>query len=140
MRATGKVNFVGVLMLAALAGGVYWLMTFGMLYVDHYEVKEAVAVAYNKWLQVTPDRIRTELKNDLDSLKFGTHEEVDKGSGETRVKPGLGITDEQIVIEEDLVRKWVRVTVTYDRKVQLVPTQKTRVVRFVAEKKGHYAP
>lgn len=138
MRASGKINVLGVLLLVAIAAGVYWLVLFGALHIDHIEVKQAVRVAYNKWLKVPPDAVRRELKQALDEMKFGTHVAIDQSTGEQVVKPGLGIRDEQIEVEDDIVRKWVRITVKYERTVRLFPTSQTRTVRFVAEAQGSY--
>lgn len=126
-------------MVGAAAAGVYWLVLFLPLYIDNWEVRDKVVAAFNQYPLTPLDRVRTVLKGEIDSLKFGTHSQYDPVSGDTKTMPGLGLTDEQVVTEDDPVRRWFRVAVTFDRVVTLFPTEKQRTLHFVIEKKGPYA-
>src|SRR5947209_8298304 len=118
MRAAGKVNLVALVLLAGAAGAIYWLIFFIPVYLDNIDVKNAVEAAYNRAASLDDVTIRGQIK--AEASRFGTHIE-DDGFGNMVEKQGLGLTDEQIVIERDEVLKTVLVRVDYAREVKLKP-------------------
>ncbi|WNG36569.1 hypothetical protein F0U60_24865 [Archangium minus] len=131
---SGKVSFGGLLLLALLVGGVYLGVTFIPFYVDNMDVKEAVAAAHNRAAQGAPD---STLRNTIieRTSQMGSHWEVDQFDNDV-LKPGLGLTDEQILIERSGVTGSVRIEVNYERQVRLKPTDHVHTLRFHVVKDG----
>lgn len=131
---SGKVSFGGLLLLALLAGGVYLGVVFIPFYVDNLDVKEAVAAAHNRAAQRAPD---STLRNTIieRTSQMGSHWEVDQYDNDV-LKPGLGLTEEQILIERSEVTGSVRIEVEYERQVRLVPTDRVHTLRFHVVKDG----
>lgn len=134
-RPAGRVNFVSLLVLAAIAGGIYWVIIFSPVYLDNLDVKEAISVAYNQVGKRSPDQLRAEIKAKLNDKKLGWHRE-DDGYGNVTVVGGLGIQDEQIFIERNDVTNEVLIRVEYEREVVLKPTERVRFIRFSPQKEG----
>ena len=131
---SGKVSLGGVLFLALLAGGVYAAAMFGPLYVDNFDVKDAVAVAHNRAAQGADD---AQLRDTIIERtgRMGTHWETDKFDRDY-VVPGLGLKPEQILIERSSVTPRVRIQVDYVRRVRLKPLDRVETVHFRVEKDG----
>ncbi len=138
VRPSGKVNLVGLVMIAAVVGAAYWAVLFVPIYTDNWEVKDLVNSSFNRFPHERLGQIRVELVGRLGELKFASHQEADKFTGEMKTVPGLGLTEDQVITDDDTVRKFLTVRVTYDRVIQLWPTQKRRTIHFVVEKKGPY--
>lgn len=116
-------------MAAAWAGWVY-----GQAYLDHFDVKEEVWLAFST--TVTGEHeARARLMQALNA-KIGWHYELDEGTGEETIKPGLGVPDEAVEIVLNPETKVVRVRVEYDRVLPLKPSDRRTTVHFVAEKTG----
>lgn len=123
---------------ALIAAGVYWLVMFVPVYLDHWEINDAVNSSYNAYGVSTDYVMRAELENRIREVKFGTHKEIDMMGNEVE-KPGLGVTPTNPLIEIDEAAKKIRIRYEYDRVVHLVPSQKIKVLHMVAEKKGKFA-
>jgi hypothetical protein len=134
VREAGRINLVGLLLLGALAAGVWAAVLLVPLYVDHLDVKEAVTVVHNLAGRVHNDGVlRAELRERTRGL--ASHLEPDD-FGVLRSVPGLGLTDEQIVIERNPVTGSVLVEVRYEREVRLRPTRRTHTLSFRAQREG----
>jgi hypothetical protein len=134
MRApSGKINLVTLLLLSVMAAGGYAVAMLGPLYADHWSVKEAVAMGVILAPRDNDGVVRAKMTEKLRSV--GTHEELDE-NGRRRVVPGLGLKPGQIVIERDLAQKRVAITVTYEREVVLVPTQRVHRRTLIAHAEG----
>jgi hypothetical protein len=134
VRDSGKVSLGTLVLLLLLGGAVYVGVLYVPLWVDSLDVKEAVAVAHNLAGHNQPDSfLRGEIRGR--TARMGTHEESD-GWGGRRVVPGLGLTDEQIVIERNPVTGSVRIAVDWDREVVLRPTQRRHTFHFHVVKEG----
>jgi hypothetical protein len=135
MRApSGKVSLGGLVLLALLAGVIYAAVMLVPVYVDNFTVKEAVAAAHNKAIQVfDEDSMRNTILERTSRL--GYHWERDKFDRPVR-KPGLGLQPEQIVIERSQVTPSVLVRVEYDRTIRFKPSSYVRTVHFRVEKEG----
>ena len=138
MRASGKVNVFGLLLFGATAAGLYWALVVGPLYIDNMDVSESVAKGFGQRGNLSEERIRTQLATDLRQLRFGEHQEYDRSTGEMKTEVGLDIPDEQILVQDDVVRKELLIRVTYNREVVLWPSKKKRTIHFVVERKGAY--
>jgi hypothetical protein len=129
-------NPLTVLLFAALAGGAYYAVIFGPLYLDNLGVKEAAEIGITA-ARANEDVVATAV---LKKINFGPNppgshlEETD--SGDLVEKPGLGLTEENVSVVKDEATKTVRITIDYARTVRLVPTQSTRTVQFHVEKEG----
>jgi hypothetical protein len=131
---SGKVSLGSLVVLALVAGAIYAGVLVVPLYVDHLDVKEAVAVAHNLAGKNHSDAmLRSTIRERTREL--GSHWEVDSFNRDV-LMPGLGLKDEQILIERSEVTQNVRIEVSYERAVQLKPTQAVRTLHFTAVKEG----
>jgi hypothetical protein len=130
----GKVSLGTLVMLALVASGIYFVVMVAPLYVDHMDVKEAVSVAHNLAGRNPNDGVlRAEIRER--TSRMGEHVEKDTW-GVERVVPGLGLTDEQILIERSGITQNVRIEVTYERSVRLKPLDYVHTVQFSAVREG----
>ncbi len=135
MRPTGKINLIGVAILLALAGGLWWLITFGPAYLDNLDARDAVAAGFSQAkLGDPPETVRDRIVAKLND-RVGWHTEIDDWGNAKRVT-GLGLTKENVIVDVDDVNKTVLVQVTYEREVPLKPTAKVRKLRFKVERRG----
>jgi hypothetical protein len=131
---SGKVSLGGLVFLTLIAGAIYAAVLVVPLYVDHLTVKEAVTVAHNlAGKNYSDDMLRNTIRDRTSQI--GQHWGRDRFDNEELV-PGLGLTDEEIVIERNEVNQYVRINVSYDREVQLKPTDIVRTLHFSAVKEG----
>ncbi|WP_257458920.1 hypothetical protein [Archangium lipolyticum] len=131
---SGKVSLGTLLLLAVVGGAIYAGAMVGPFYVDHLDVKEAVAVAHNLSGKNYSDPMLRNIIRERTS-QLGSHWERDQFDRDV-LKPGLGLTDEQILIERSEVTQNVRIEVSYERTVRLKPTNAVRTLRFSAVKEG----
>ena len=134
VRDSGKVSLGTLVLLLLLGGAVYVGALYLPLWVDSLDVKEAVAAAHNLAGRNLNDAL---LRNEIRTrtAQMGTHEEQDTW-GNVRSVPGLGLTDEQILIERNPVTGSVRIEVEWDRVVTLRPTRRAHTFHFRAVKEG----
>ncbi|MCA3011304.1 MAG: hypothetical protein INH41_02780 [Myxococcaceae bacterium] len=128
-------TFLGWVMAAALVAGAYAAVMFIPLYLDHWEVQDIGNKTFNQFRDLGVDGVRQAIRDALNRVTFMTHEEDDDFGG-TKVVKGMGMTDEDVLVEYDEERKLLHVHFEYRRVVALKPTDKRRVVRFVYDKRG----
>ncbi|XXF81111.1 hypothetical protein P2318_15510 [Myxococcaceae bacterium GXIMD 01537] len=123
-----------MLLLSLIGGGLYAVVVVAPFYVDHLDMKEAVAAAFNLAGRNANDGLlRSEIRERTKHM--GTHLERDSWNVE-RMVPGLGLTDEQITIERSSITGNVRIEVNYDREVEFKPFQYVRTFHFRAVQEG----
>jgi hypothetical protein len=131
---SGRISFGGLVLLTLVAGGIYLGVMFVPFYVDNLDVKEAVAVAYNRAARTTDDEsLRTGIIESTSNM--GTHWERDQFDRDI-LMPGLGLTPEQILIERSDVTRDIRIQVDYTRRVRLKPTNKVHTLHFSVVREG----
>lgn len=124
-----------LLLLGAIAGG-WAALVYGPAYFDHFGVKEEVWLAFTRvQTDLSPAEVRTQLLRNLNS-QVGWHFQLDDETGEERVQPGLGISEDAVEVTIDTELKLVRVHLEYDRVLLLKPSNRRTTVHFVAEKTG----
>lgn len=134
MRDAGKVDIGTLVLLALIGGGLYFVVMVAPFYVDHLDVKEAVAAAHNLAGKNGNDGVlRAEIRQRTSHM--GEHVEHDTW-GVEKVVPGLGLTDEQITIERSSVTQNVRIEVAYEREVRFKPSSYVHKMQFSAVKEG----
>jgi hypothetical protein len=127
-------NLGTLAVLAAIASAIYVAAKVMPLYVDNLDVKEAVEAAFNLAGRNNNDGLlRAEIRDR--TSRMGSHVETDSW-GNDIVVPGLGLTDEQIVIERSRVTENVRIEVTYQREVDLSLFNYVHVLELKAVKEG----
>ena len=126
VRPSGKVNLIGVVILGAIAYGIWWVVTFSGVYLDNIDVRDAVEGAYNESGRKDDATLISIMKNQLNLSTLGKHEETDE-FGVTSEKGGLGLTDENFTISRDDVTKRITITIQYQRKVSLKPLKKIKM-------------
>jgi hypothetical protein len=136
-QARGAVSLFSIVLLLGLAAGGYCLWVFAPVYLDNLDVREATTAAFNRMVpDPDMDRVRVYLLSR--TKRIGTHWEDEGG---TRVeKPGLDLTDSDIVVERDTNEHTGRVQVDYQREVKLWPTERFTTFNFHVEKAGKLAP
>ncbi len=131
---SGKVSLGSLVFLALVAGVIYAGVMVVPFYVDNLDVKEAVAVAHNLAGKNYSDAmLRSTIRERTSEL--GSHWEVDEFDRDV-LKPGLGLKDDQILIERSEVTQNVRIEVSYERTVQLKPSNAVRTLHFSVVKEG----
>ncbi|MBS1151376.1 MAG: hypothetical protein H6Q89_3074 [Myxococcaceae bacterium] len=135
MRPSGKVNLIAVVILGAVAYGIWWVITFSGIYLDNIDVKDAVEGAYNLSNRQDDATIAGSIVGKTNLSTLGNHEE-DDGYGTIKTVGGLGLKDENIVITRDEVAKRISIVVSYQRKVLLKPTSKVKFVKFRVAREG----
>ena len=127
-------NLGTLAVLAAIASAIYIAAKVVPLYVDNLDVKEAVEAAFNLAGRNNNDGLlRAEIRDR--TSRMGSHVETDNW-GNDRVVPGLGLTDDQIVIERSRVTENVRIEVTYQRAVELSLFNYVHMLELSAIKEG----
>ena len=135
MRPSGKVNLIAVVILGAVAYGIWWVITFSGIYLDNIDVKDAVEGAYNLSNRQDDATIAGSIVGKTNLSTLGNHEE-DDGYGTIKTVGGLGLKEENIVITRDEVAKRISIVVSYQRKVLLKPTSKVKFVKFRVAREG----
>jgi len=131
-RPRGAVNPLTVLVILAIAAGIYYVAIFAPVYLDNIDVTDAVVSAYNQTGQAPDATILTNLRDRL--KRIGTHREPN-ADGELEEVMGLGAADEDVVYETN-PDNTVTVSVHYVREVRLKPTGKWTKVKFSPTKHG----
>lgn len=135
VRPTGKVNLMGLAIVLAFVGAIYWAVLMGPVQLDNLDVREEVTATFNESARISPELLMPKLLAKLNHPKLGSHYEVDDNG--VKVKTGgLGLTEDNIIIERDEEAQTSRVRVEYIREVNMVPFGKWRKVRYVVEKSG----
>lgn len=127
-------TFLGYVMVAALLGALYAAITFGPVYVDHMDAKDLVNSTFNQFRDLGAEQLQLELMRKFLMVPWETHP-VENEFGEVVQEKGLLLTAEQVFVEYDERTKVLHVRVNYERRVQLKPTDKVRVLKFVIERK-----
>lgn len=132
---SGKVNPIGVALILGVIAAIYYVVVFSPVYLDNFDVSEAVAAAYNQVDQISDDRILPALKGKLD--RIGTHREPNE-DGVLEETMGLGLDEDALTIDRN-PDGTVLVRVAYTREVRLKPTQRWVKVRFAPQRSGRPA-
>ncbi|HYI00299.1 hypothetical protein [Hyalangium sp.] len=121
-------------MLAAIASAVYVVAKVVPFYVDHMDVKEAVEATFNlAGRNINDGILRGEIRSRTG--RMGSHVETDSW-GVDHVVPGLGLTDDMIVIERSRITDNVSIEVSYQREVELSLFNYVHVLQLRAFKEG----
>jgi len=128
-------------MIAALLAAIYWTAMFGPLYLDNLNVKEAAEIGLSGYAEgadymrmLTLRRINQQSVN---TKPIGSHMEETEDGRVVEV-PGLGLTDENVIVDYDEQKRFARITIRYQRTVRLKPTQSKSVVDFEVTKEKRF--
>jgi hypothetical protein len=139
VRPSGKVNLIAVVILGALAYGIWWVITFSSVYLDNIDVKEAVDAGFNLSNRGDDVAILNAILAKTNASTLGIHDETDEFGVVTQVG-GIGLKEENITVTRDEVLKKISITVEYQRKVFLKPSAKVKYVKFRVQKEGPIPP
>jgi hypothetical protein len=124
-RRTRGLTFVTVLLLLAIAGGVYWVVTFGPAYWDDREVKSALNEAANLCYHEPNDqRVREFILRRLHSL-------FDREGPDGKTAFVIDLDPADLRIERSQTPKRVDIWLTYSRTVKTPGIDQPRIVTFV---------
>ena len=136
MRNHGETNPVTYLVIVLLAGVFFYGYHVGPLYIDNLEAKEAAAEAFNVYILQGEKIALDKMLIRLNAKSPGTsHYEVDE-EGVESVKPGYGLTEDNVKITFDEASKKLTIRIEYDRIVEFAPLKKRKSYHLVAEKTG----
>lgn len=135
MKPHGRIQILTMLLILGVGGVGYWSFFHVPLYLDNMTVRDAVASAANSAKQETDDRIMTMLLNKVNAPTTGTHRSEDD-EGNKVVKGGLGLTEDDVLIERDSETKKIRVKIVYTREFFMWPSKELKKKRFVVESVG----
>jgi hypothetical protein len=133
LRARGAVSLLTLVLLLGLAAVGYlgWLLV--PIWLDNLDMREVSTATFNR-MAADPDDDRMRVYFLSRTKRIGTHWETE---GDTRVeKPGLGLTDADILIERDPFEHTARIQVDYQREVKLWPTERFASFDFHVENAG----
>ncbi len=136
MRNNGETNPVTYLFVALFAGVCFYGYHVGPLYWDNLMAKEAAAEAFNVYIlsgeKIALDRMLIRLNAKSPDT---SHYEVDE-EGVESVKPGFGLTEDNVKVTLDEANKKLTIRIEYDRIVEFKPLKKRKSYHLVAEKTG----
>ncbi|MBX5481066.1 MAG: hypothetical protein IRZ16_04330 [Myxococcaceae bacterium] len=135
MNARGKVSLGTVFWILILSVVVYCLWMFVPVYADDFDVRDALAEAINN-SNLSDDILRASILAKLNKRSVGWHFETDPVTGEDRVVGGLGLTNDDIVIDRNTVVDHITIRVPYRRVVVLRPTAYRVILNFETQKDG----
>lgn len=136
-RPQRGLTFITVLILLAIAGGIYWLVAYGEVYWDNVEVKSLLVQGANLAYSEPDDaKVRLFLNRKLHE-KFDT--EVEEHG---RMIKGMKIEldPEDLRIERTKVPAYVHIWLTYQRPVKLPLTSQVRSVTFTDHAEQDLSP
>lgn len=133
MRAHGKVNLIGLAIVAAILAGLYWVLMFSTVYLEKMDMGAVVAAAYNQAGQTNDETIQGRVIEAANHI--GKHMAEDGFGNMVEVK-GLGLTNEDVTVFRDEVRNTILIKVEYSQEVELKPFSKIHVVHFVIAQEG----
>lgn len=120
------------LLLAAVLLG-YLGVTFSPTYIDHVDVIQAIRNAAVSARQLPENMIRDRLISQLNQV--GSHFE-ETAQGESVERHGLGLTANDVVVHVDPKTKEYQISVSYQRRVRLVPTNRFVTIDFSPHREG----
>lgn len=128
-------TFLGYVMVAALLAGVYSVVIFAPIYLDHMDAKDLVNSTFNQFRELgSAEQMQGELIRRFLEVPWETHP-VENEYGEVTQKKGMLLDPEQVFVEFDDRTKVLHVRIQYERKVKLKPADKIHVMKFVLERK-----
>jgi hypothetical protein len=133
LKPPGENRFGTFLVLSMVAVVVYAAVLLSGVFFDHYEVKQAVRAAHSRARQDGDEMLRTQILR-VSLREVGTHWE-DAGTGNLQEAPGLGLTEEDIVIKRD-ANESVLIRIDYKRRLPLRPLNRFVTLTLRAEKDG----
>lgn len=111
-RGERGITFVTILLLAALGGAAWWLVTYGPVIWESHEVKvlarQAANIAYG---ELDDAKIRAFLVDKTRAMSEYEYEEM----GERKKGWRIDLREEDILIERNKVPAWIKIDLTYTR-------------------------
>lgn len=139
MRNNGETNPVTYLVLALVAGAVFYGYHVGPLYYDNLAARDIAGEGFSVFiLKGEAQAVEGMLLKANVMSPDTSHYEVDK-EGVESVKPGYGLTEDNITIVFDENTRKLTVRIEYDRIVEFKPLKKRKSYHLVAEKTGTVA-
>ncbi len=130
-------TFVTVLIVLALAGGVYWLLTYGSAYYEDFEVKHILSQAANLCYRETEDeKVKDYVFNQLHTA-FDTNVE---SHGRVERVLAIDVNRDDLRIQRSEIPKKVDIWITYSRTVTVPFLGQQRQVTFVDHAEQDLSP
>ena len=137
MRPRG-ITIVTVLIVLAVASGIYWLFAFGQAYWDNFEVNGILRQAANEcYRQPDDEKVRWFIKARL-SETLAVEGEDKYGRREQRLPFDFDMAD--IQIQRNEVPRYVNIWFTYQRKINLPLVKQVRTLTFTDHAEQDLSP
>ncbi|MDP1828328.1 MAG: hypothetical protein Q8L48_33980 [Archangium sp.] len=136
MRNNGETNPVTYLVLALVAAGIFYAYHVGPLYYDNLAARDIAGEAFSVYILKGEKAALDGMLIRANSRSPDTsHYEVDK-DGVEQVRPGYGLTEDNVTFTFDEATRKLTVRIEYDRIVEFKPLKKRKSYHLVAEKTG----
>ena len=120
---SGKITWVTALAIAAVAGGIYWIVAYGQAYIDNFEVKSIVNSAGNMaYREDNDEKVKNFIRSELTQL----FEEEPDDFGGKQLKHGIVIGPEDLFVERSKIPPEIRIELTYSRVIDLPLVKKQK--------------
>jgi hypothetical protein len=131
------VNFIGILILAAIAAGMYWIVVFGAVHWENHELKATLGQACNIAYQDLDDvRIRRWIMTRVDELFGYEYEEF----GQRKRGSKIQFEPEDLTLERTKIPPEMRIRLHYTRTVKLPIIGGERQLAFAIDVKQDLSP
>ena len=136
MRKNGETNPVTILLFIAIAGVAFFAFHVGPLYIDNLEAREAANEGFNNYFLRNEVYARDMLLARLNDRSPNTSHYAIDDNGNEVVRPGYGLTQDNLSFIYNEQSKELTVRIEYDRMVVFSPLKKRKIYHLIAEKKG----
>ena len=139
-RPRGAVNLVSLTLTIALVSAVYVGWLYIPLWLDDFDVREALAAGANQLtsesLGATETGVQQKVANGLNQVGYHWEER----DGQQVQVPGLGLEPDDVKIERGKDGNFARLTVDYARTVKLKPLERYWTLRFHTSREANLRP
>lgn len=135
MRKNGETNPGTIIFLVIVTAIGFYGFHVLPVYYGNLEVKEAVGEAFNAYFSSSEKVAQEGLMMRLNRNADVSHLEIDE-SGAESLKPGYGVSEDNVSFTFDQNTGQLAVRLTYDRIVEFKPLKKRKTYHFVVEKTG----
>jgi hypothetical protein len=137
LRTQRGVGFMTVLIILAVAGAVFWSITYGEAYWDDLEVKHLVRQAANMSYR---DRDPGVVKNYIIRKLHELYDEKVEDHGRIVTVTKIDFDDDDVRVERSEIPLKVDVWFTYNRTVKIPLAGVTRTLQFVHHAEQDLSP
>ncbi|MDF1565230.1 MAG: hypothetical protein P1V51_19490 [Deltaproteobacteria bacterium] len=132
LEERGETSWLTYLLLLGAVGGIYLLIAYAPVYLDHYNARSKCEETLSKtWRYKDEERTRLELKKALAEVRMEEAAEF----GEVKKLPAIRPRDDElrVTIDESVVPPMLRIEAPYTRVVKFPFIKKQKYKSFTLE-------